>query len=274
MRRMRSWALAGVVLVTTVAVPNAPAAAAPETTVLARTSNVTVVRDGDWVRRSYTAALPSATVTQLQGQAVDGRGCRYSGTERVRPGAVPVGMVVVEREVAHNLATCQLRMERGVVPAGSLAAADGRQDSREAFPAGEAGVSTRASTGAYHRTYYEDPVTIDVTGARAELRWSYNWSCVTNSWDHVGRWDWFTPSGWVREAHSVNAYRDCNGATTIVYGRFRNTPFCWPLPPTYNEYDVTVVKGQRDGSYWMQWNAYKWGGCNELLSFHRSHGRI
>lgn len=267
------WGLAALVLAATVAVPNATAEAAGERAVLARTAHSTVVRDGAWVLRTYTTALTSPTVVVHEGEAVAGGGCRYSGTERVRPGAVPAGMVVVEREIGHQAAACLLRVERGFAPAGSVGH-DGRLVSREAAVTGPVGPSTRANTGAFHKTYYEDPPGIDVTSVQADIRWSYDWSCVTNSWDHVGHWGWYSPSGWVRDNHSVNAYRYCDGATTIVYGLFHNTPFCWPYPATYNEYDVTVVKGQKDGSYWMQWNAYKWGGCNELLSFHRTHGRI
>jgi hypothetical protein len=274
MQRVRRWGLIALVLAAPlVAVPEVGAAAPTGPTVLARSAASTVVRDGAWVLRTYSTALASPTVVTYQGRAVDG-GCRYGGTERVRPGAVPAGMVVVEREIGHDLSACRLRVERGLAPAGSVGGADGRLVSREAVPAGEVGPSTRASAGAFHMTYYEDPIGIDVTSVQADIRWSYDWSCVTNSWDHIGHWGWYTPSGWVRDDYSVSAYRYCDGATTIVYGLFHNTPFCYPYPATYNEYDVTVVKGQKDGSYWMQWNAYKWGGCNEMLSFHRTHGWI
>lgn len=278
--RMITVACAAVVAV---AAPWSPATATAmatgqQTDVVARTANVTITRADGWVLRRYSDALDGARVVEYRGQAVAPDGCRYSGTDRREAGAVPAGMVVVEREVAHHAATCTMRTEVGLADDDGAAAPDGmRSLERPATPAAgstRAPAGVAAITGAWHRTYYEDPVRIDVTSVQAELRWSYNWSCVTNSWDHLGRWNWFTLSGWGLNRKTVNAFRDCNGATTIVYGLFQNTPFCWPLPATFNEYDVTVVKTLRDGGYWMQWNAFKWGGCNELLSFHRSHGRM
>lgn len=216
-------------------------------------------------------------------------GCKYHGEEVVAPGSIPGGMVVLEREIAHDMTTCTLTMERGFTPKDdgpeeSGQATDVVLDTLDALTGG--GVIAAATTRrAYHKTFYEDPPGIDVNSVRAEVEWTSDGVCVDSLIsNHRGEWGWFTPSGWYRTRDAFNTYKDCAGASTSVEGRFQNDVFCralvgpvWSLiwgsdASTWTEYDPTFIKGQLDGTYFMQWNAYKGGGCSNLLSFQREHG--
>lgn len=245
-------------------------------------------------RQADEVVLAERTVRHYQGTRTGDGGCRYTGEEVVHPDAVPAGMVVLEREIGHDLTRCTLTVERGFVSPAAVGVQPEREAARVTETASGAaegltgGASAAAVTrSAFHKTYYEDPPGIDVTSVQAEVEWTTDGSCVASYWSyHTGEWGWFSPSGWERTSYALNHYKDCGGTTTIVEGKFRNDLFCRALAgpilsliwgdgaTTWTEYTPTVIKGQLDGSYWMQWTAYKSGGCSNLLSFQRTHGYL
>jgi hypothetical protein len=281
------------------AVAAADGAASGEPKVLLQTDRVTVVADGNWVRRNYRDALTGSsqrTHTGVRITAENGvSGCRFSGRETITDNELPPGRVRISREVAFNNKDCVLLTEEGTVLRSDLQ--DEPADSAGPTVEEEAGMSGTSSFGLsaaaaaatksrYHETRYEDPPNFDVTRVRAKLTWTYTGTCVTNSWNHIGEHYWLSGTGWSKESSNTTASRTCTGgAYTNVYGKYRNGLFCkailawlppplglaWALlqPATYNEYNRTRIRGNPSGSFTSFWNASKWGGCDSLLTFER-----
>ena len=129
-----------------------------------------------------------------------------------------------------------------------------------------------ATRTAWHKTYYEDPLTIDVNSARTNVTWTYSGGCVQSSWGHTTNYGWFTPTGWYKVLSSTTSGRNCSYARTTSYSTFGNWPFCSPSIFTTAKYAPNEIKGRWDGAYVMRWDATKSGDCAYLLSFHRRHG--
>lgn len=255
----------------------------PDKTVLYSDSRVTIVREGDWVRKKYVDSLPNASKKTIRGERVEaetgpeGGGCRYADSGTVT--TLLPGTRNVEREVAHNASACLIDLESAVIGAKAARSAPEGQTtgSESASPAALAGLATSANARAYHKTFFEDPPQRDVSSSRAEVSWSYDGYCVTNSWDHWHRWGWLSFTGWTVEGTSVSADRTCDYATTSAYAKFKNEPFCdvvfgFPMPATFTEHDVTLIQGRWHGGYYWYYSFYKWGGCNDLLNFEHEHG--
>lgn len=130
------------------------------------------------------------------------------------------------------------------------------------------------TTGRYQKLYYEDPPGADTTSVTSRVRWTYTGKEVTAS-RHGRSWGWLEQTGWGRESSwwGHDRIKDW-GATTNVTARYSNPWFCGPggWARTFNEYYANVVTGRPDGSSYYQWDADKWGGCENLLSFHRTTG--
>lgn len=150
----------------------------PDKAVLYSDSRVTIVREGDWVRKKYVDILPNASKKTLRGGRVAAEtgpeGCRYADSGTV---STPLpGTRNVEREVAHNASACLIELESAVVDAKAAPLAqEGRTTgSQSAAPAAPTGLATSANARAYHKTFFEDPPQRDVSSSRAEVSWSYN----------------------------------------------------------------------------------------------------
>lgn len=128
-----------------------------------------------------------------------------------------------------------------------------------------------ATKSAWHKTYHEDPPGIDVSSAKTNVSWSYDGSCVTDSWGHRTNYGWFQQSGWTKVSSNTTAWRGCSYARTTSNSEFLNGVFCATID-TRTAYGPNEIRGQENGSYTMHWNGDKWGGCTALLSWHRSWG--
>lgn len=270
-----------------VSLGSVPATAQSSVDILARGENVTVLRDGDWVRHNFLNTIPGSTTIQLNGERLLGpdgsQGCIYSGSETELPSTVATSSVRVDRQIAHNAQTCQLILESATLtrnqamlqgfrvspPSNEVSATAARSSTNLASALNSAPRSR--TTGTYQKLYYEDPLQIDVTSVTARVRWTYNGTCTTNS-QHSASWGWYSPSGWKRTAHSWDHDLSCEyGATTVNSGTYRNSVFCATVD-TWNRYYVNYVQGLSNGSVRYEWNHQAWGGCTNLLSFHRVTG--
>ena len=146
-------------------------------------------------------------------------------------------------------------------------------------PSGGESVVALASTttGKYQKQYYEDPAQIDVTSVTARVRWTWTGTCTTWSKHSFGS-GWYTPSGWSRLSYTSGTDRSCTyGATSSNAATYRNTIFCDGIPgsnsfDTHNDFYTNYVQGRSNGVTYYQWDARKWGGCTNLLSWHRATG--
>jgi hypothetical protein len=250
-----------------------------EPTVLAKSDQVTVIQDGDWVRHEYVQPLPNAKTQEIAGTHLTGpdgtQGCGYRGSETAEANSLSRDEVLYSREIASNLEDCTLVLETAVLSvdeAKEFGVADD-DASDESKVASSDGLTTNATTtGKYQKLYYEDPPQIDVTSVTARLRWTWTGSCTTWS-QHQAAWGWYSSSGWSR-TNSWYGYDYANcayGATTSNTGQYRNGSFCASVD-TWNEYYTNYLQGHSDGSSYYEWSANKWGGCANLLSFHRAVG--
>lgn len=248
--------------------------------VLAETDYVVVVQDGDWTRYNYKTELPNSTTEHVAGQsqeASDGTlGCHFRGTETEKANGLARDTIQYSREVANNLVECVMVIETATLTtkqAEKLGIIGDDEDVTisETEVSSSGGVTTNATTtGRYQKLYYEDPPQIDVTSVTARLRWTWTGSCTTWS-SHQSAWGWFT--FWDRTNYwSGNDYANCAyGATTSNTGQYKNGVFCATID-AWNEYYTNYVQGHSDGSIYYEWHADKWGGCVNLLSFHRVTG--
>jgi hypothetical protein len=257
----------------------------PRIEVLAQTARVRVVRQGSWVRHEYRESMPRSTVVEWCGERIEspnGRaGCGYAQSASEAPSAP--GAVRLEREVASNLSQCVLRIEVADLTEAEAARfgprATTRERSSDTATSTSGSLSTRATTtGKYQRLYYEDPIGIDVTATTARVRWTWTGTCTTWS-KHSPLWEWFGLSGWARTASwwGTHGPSCAYGATTSVTGSFQNTIFCDGIPgssswDTWNRYNTNYVQGKSNGWTYYEWDAQKWGGCSNLLSFRRTTG--
>ena len=221
-----------------------------------------------WVTYRLPADVNASLTTQelVQGQATP-TGCVFSFTETLTPGSPGRE----QDEVAFDPATCQAiyavgpiqhrgAEDRGGGAAGNgSAAAAGRGDPTLAF---------------YMKTFYEDPVGIDVTSLREDLEWSYSGGCNTSDkWKRNAHW--FTVSGWYLRYVNDKPSFGCSNAIINSDALMENDAFCSP-ESVYTHYNYNhEVDGKPNGSVVYSWNDYvdsTFGVCYRLLSHHRSEG--
>ncbi len=242
--------------------------------VLAETANVTILQDGAWVRYDYAEDLADPQIKTYYGQRTKHGGCSYSGEEYVGPEAT--AGVTEEREIANDEERCVMITEIGVrrgsetIPDDTQLVTETPVGSSTSTEVAEPTMSPAATRTAWHKTYYEDPASLDVNSAKTNVSWSYNGSCVTDSWNHVTNYGWYSPSGWRKDWSKTSSWQGCSYARTTSNSNFFNGAFCVGID-THTEYLPNYIRGEEDGGYYMTWDANKWGGCTWLLSFHRSH---
>ena len=132
----------------------------------------------------------------------------------------------------------------------------------------DAAILATRSAG-YYKSYYEDPVQLDVNSVTNSTTWSWNGSSVLSSPGPVGgyHYGWFKGSGWsLKENNWQNTYTS-NQTTSSSYVHYRNGTFCATID-THTYYDRNNVHGRKDGWLLGNVNARKKGGCTSLLSFH------
>jgi hypothetical protein len=252
-------------------------------------------RAGTWRTRLVLVAVLAFAAPPLAAAAVDGRAAAGAeppirdpvtldlAGQRVGPNtcrwelglALAPGQAALREDVTLvDDATCTLRVQRGV-PTEEGEAEDARNMS---FRSGQARADTgRAPAGAaralathskgYHKSYYEDPVKLDVNSVRNDVDWYWNGSSVSSGLCSYS-YGWLSGSGWsLKENNFFCRYEDSQRLLrSSSYAHFRNGVFCFTID-THTYYDRNNAYGRRDGYLLGTVSASKSGGCTALLSF-------
>ena len=156
------------------------------------------------------------------------------------------------------------------MPADSSSLASGLQPSRAlgdmAPPRKSITPATTYHSAGYYKSYFEDPVGLDVNSVRNGTDWYWNYICVSNPYGSYA-YGWYSPSGWrLRDNNWSNTY-NCDRTHVTSYVHYSNGVFCATID-THTYYNRNHVYGWYDG--WLL-GAVTWqksGGCTYLLSFH------
>jgi hypothetical protein len=196
----------------------------------------------------------------------------FSGT------AAPGSPAVEWDEVAFDPATCA-----AVYAVGPVQDADGPGDASDAAGAGDSPGNSGAhgkpqgvdpTSAFYLKTFYEDPVGIDVTSLRNDVEWTYNYTC-NSSYKWKRNAHWYTLSGWFLRYVNDRPSLGCSNAISNSDALMENDPFCAP-ESVYTHYNYNhEVDGKPNGSVVYSWNDYvdsTFGICYRLLSHHHSQG--
>ncbi|MDP3950310.1 hypothetical protein [Microbacterium sp.] len=245
----------------------------PEASVLASTDNVVITQDGDWMRYAYSERLEDPQKFSYRGTPDGTGGCTFSGEDEAGSDDQAPGIVVYEREIATNLKTCIMQVERAEVASGGEPGPGAARDDGAPDVIDEDSGFTLAATSrsAWHRTSYKDPPGYLVNWSRATVLWSYSGGCVTSGSGYA-QYDWIWQTGWWKSSSSVTTDKNCTRYRVTSNSKFSNTVFCNPAVLTTTEYVPNSIRGRADGTYRMVWTAKKSGDCSYLLSFHRTHG--
>jgi len=126
------------------------------------------------------------------------------------------------------------------------------------------------------KSWLEDPACIDVTRVTNFIKWDWNgsrvWSNVTtgDATDSVG---WYSGSGWQLTDHQqrgelVGAASYPTGAWSQTDAHFRNGIFCVGID-THADYFKNTAAGWNNGDLSGKWHVKWYGGCANLLHFHK-----
>jgi hypothetical protein len=242
---------------------------------------------GDDRTAAERAPLVNAVTATVKGERVAPGTCKYSSSLQLAPGE----QAIREDSIAFDDASCTMTVVRGTpadpsqpegAPDATTAESDPaawsyKEGGAAATGASSApGVDSASATTAlaavhsagYHKSYYEDPVGIDVNSVRNNVNWYWNGSYVYNGYCsyHYG---WYSTSGWgLKENNFFCRYE--NSQTQVrssSYVHFKNGIFC-AFIDTHTYYDRNNAYGKYNGYLVGTVSAYKQGGCTGLLSFH------
>lgn len=263
-----------------------------------KSDRLTISLEGETIVRVYEHKLPdsSRTIKPLIGEHVVHEtgvpGCVFQIEEHFEVDQLKENEAFVSREISHNPKTCEMLLEQAIVDQEWLYIEDGNTIVAQIDNKGAPQTRTSAYRSEYFEARYEDPIDADVARIRVKLSWSYNQSCVTNSWNHtvdafmLTQTGWHQDSGWYSftqncwqaktTAHNYTFHNpifcDALGAAAIIAGSLFNPWFLAALwiaaqPDTYTRFNPMKIIGEEDGSYWASGAATKWGGCASLLSY-------
>lgn len=142
-------------------------------------------------------------------------------------------------------------------------------------PAGPAApaASSRRSAG-YFRSWWDDPIGIDVTVAHDTVDFTYSGGCV-QTYGTAWSLSWYSPSGWERRKDSHTHGAVCGYAYQSTYARFINDVFCRAaIGPLFGRttkvyFDRNTIRGLGgNGTLKGLVHSVAKGGCREALSFH------
>lgn len=224
------------------------------------------------VRRPPCVVDPALTHEQdVQGQST-GTGCLFTFSGVASPGAPGL-----ERdEVAFDASTCRAIYAVGPIQHPGPPDRGGGADGNGAAASAGRGDPTLAF---FLKTYYEDPVGIDVSSLREDLEWTYSGGCNTSD-----KWKrhavWFTTSGWYLRYVNDSPSFGCNHAIINSDALMENDVFCWAAfhdpESVYTHYNYNhELDGRPNGTVVYSWNDYvdsTLGICYRLLSHHNTQG--
>lgn len=136
----------------------------------------------------------------------------------------------------------------------------------------------------YYRTWFEDPLNIDVNVVRQELYWLHYGprGCVLSDSSEL-KTSVYEQTGWYLNRQNRRTGHTCSRAFTSGFAKFTNDKFCrvaatyLPIPvpdiawflisPTRVYYNRAIARGFNTGLITGNTRWSKKGGCSELLSF-------
>lgn len=250
----------------------APASAVDDTE--QGTNELTYRVDGDWVFWEVEPVTSASQEVVIQGKKQPNDSCNYQWTDP-HTGA-PDGEFMLVRETAHNAEDCILKAEKSYLPIDRLEDFDTDiQEGQIETASYDVGMAASAqnqdvqplssSTTVWLKTVYEDPAQIDVNNVYVEVSFSYNGSCVTNSWNHNSSWYYYDPTGWYLDSSDGQAAQNCSYAATEADGYFENYAWGDDSQLTWTNHRDTTVFGEEDGSQTNQYNLTKGGEDAGLL---------
>lgn len=218
-----------------------------------------------WLTYNLPSGVNSSLTTKhtVQGRASGGV-CQFTFTGSLAPGAAGFE----EDEVAFDPSTCQAVYAVG--PIQHPAAAAGELSTSASGATGDAAASG-GDPAFYMKTFYEDPVGIDVTSLRNDLEWSYSGGCV-RSYKWKRHATWYSPSGWGLNSVGDSPWLNCGSAGSNSHADMENNIFCAFTNTWTHYYYNHYVKGTPDGVAHYGWNDADSGACSGLLSHHYSVG--
>jgi hypothetical protein len=219
-------------------------------------------------------ALLNAVTATLKGERVAPGLCKYTSTLKLAPGE----QAVQEDSIAIDDSSCTMTVQRGTpafviddAGAPGLSEKQGGAAATSAPTAQNSALAVAASavhSAGYYKSYYEDPVGIDVNSVRNNVDWYWNGSYVYNGYCSYN-YGWYSPSGWgLKENDFFCRYENSqNQVRSSSHVHFKNGIFC-AFIDTHTYYDRNNAYGKYNGYLTGTVNAYKQGGCTGLLSFH------
>jgi hypothetical protein len=139
-------------------------------------------------------------------------------------------------------------------------------------------MSTRENggyTAGYYRTWYEDPVGIDVAVDNTHINFEYTpGGCVKRlGFGGFADYTYYSTSGWELVAHNLKSGRVCGYAYESSFAYMKNTKFCRIFGfgfghTTKVHFDRTTIRGLSSGGLHGLGHSIASGGCTKLLSFH------
>lgn len=178
-------------------------------------------------------------------------------------------VAVAAHQMSLNKTTCEATFEMGTPSAEEIAEADadaGALIAADAITDADLGGAVINSQG-YFKSWYEDPIGIDVTSVLNRVNWNWDGVCTRGRANHSTSWGWFEASGWRLDARDFDMHHTCARAWNDTFANYFNGAFCINFD-TRTIYDRNLVQGQWNGWLKGQVRAFKRGGCTDLLSFH------
>jgi hypothetical protein len=218
--------------------------------------------------------LVNPVTATVHGDRVAPGVCKYTTTLQLAPGE----QAVRQDSIAIDDSSCTMTVQRGtpsdVVDDVAGPGFSEKQGGAAPASAATARRSVRAvaasavHSAGYYKSYYEDPVGIDVNSVRNNVDWYWNGSYVYNGYCsyHYG---WYSTSGWgLKDNNFFCRYENYQTQVrSSSYVHFKNGIFC-AFIDTHTYYDRNNAYGKYNGYLVGTVNAYKQGGCTSLLSFH------
>ena len=228
-----------------------------------------------WV--TVGTAPAGSIIETLRGTKDLAGNCNFKINMTLAPGEPAVQGDQLRIDVA-NCVT-EIAVTRGDLAVAAIPPAESATATDQGNPVGGSGGSTGdvvplayVESRGHLRTYWEDPVGLDVNGVKNTVDWKWNGvNCLSPGWGSYA-YDWYSPSGWALKDNNWQNVYDCSRQTSSSYVHYRNGLFCLTID-THTYYDRNTIRGRWDGYLLAEWNTWNSGGCTGLLSFHYNFRR-
>jgi len=223
-----------------------------------------------WV--TVGTAPAGSTIENVRGTKDEAGRCQFKILMALAPGEQ--GMTGDQVRIDPENCVTEVAVTRGksatpsTSPAeSSISANRGERPQGIGVELGDTNILAFIQSRGYLRTFWEDPIFIDLNGVKNEVDWFWdNASCLVPNLGGFA-YDWFTPSGWNLLASNWQNVFNCSLQTSSSFAHFRNGIFCLGADSD-TVYDRNTVHGSWDGTLYAEWFTVFSGPCTVLASFH------